>query len=40
MPLFYFLAFAPMLAGTIMLMRHPKAPKASKSPRRQKLGTA
>jgi lipopolysaccharide export system permease protein len=39
LPLFYVLAFAPMLAGTIMLMRHPKAPKASKPPR-QKLGTA
>lgn len=40
MPLFYVLAFLPMLAGTIMLMRHPKGPKPVKSRRRQKPRTA
>ncbi len=40
MPLFYVLAFLPMISGTIMLMRHPKGPKPAESRRRQKLRTA
>ncbi|WNK01561.1 LptF/LptG family permease [Thalassospiraceae bacterium LMO-JJ14] len=39
-PLFYVLAVVPMLAGTIMLMRHPKGPKQPKRHRRNKLKTA
>jgi len=39
-PLLYILAIAPMIAGTVMLIRHPKAPKAPKRQRRQKLKTA
>ncbi|MBO6948581.1 MAG: LptF/LptG family permease [Rhodospirillales bacterium] len=40
LPLLYALAALPILAGTIMLIRHPKAPKPSKSSRRSKLKAA
>lgn len=34
-PLLYLLVFIPMIVGTVMLLRHPKAPKTSKRQRRQ-----
>ncbi len=40
LPLLYGLAALPILVGTIMLLRHPKAPKPSKSSRRGKLKAA
>lgn len=40
MPLFYVLAILPMIAGAIMLMRHPKGPKQPTRRRRNNLKTA
>lgn len=40
LPSLYVLAALPILVGTIMLLRHPKAPKPSKSSRRSKLKAA
>jgi len=40
LPLLYALAALPILAGTVMLIRHPKAPKPSKSAQRGKLKAA
>jgi lipopolysaccharide export system permease protein len=34
-PLLYLLVFLPMLAGTVMLLRHPRAPKTTKRLRRR-----
>ncbi|MGJ3259426.1 MAG: LPS export ABC transporter permease LptF [Rhodospirillales bacterium] len=40
MPLLYALAAAPILAGTIMLLRHPRAPRPSRASRRRNLKAA
>lgn len=40
LPSLYVLAALPILVGTVMLLRHPKAPKPSKSSRRSKLKAA
>ena len=39
-PLLYALAAVPILAGTIMLLRHPRAPRPSRASRRGKLKAA
>lgn len=39
-PVLYLLTVLPIVGGTVMLMRHPRAPKSNKSSRRQKLKTA